>query len=254
MSALCLGDEDPLSAAHQDPKERMADLCAIVLCGGKGERLRPFTETLPKPLVPINGHPLLYHLLNYLFANKVGTAMVCTGFKADAIESFLKEQSRPEWNITCVNSGEAGMTDRILDAAARADGPYLICYGDTLANVDVEKLHKTHHESGAPATVTVYPMHSPFGIVSFDESNLVEAFTEKPVLPYWINIGYLLCQPEALRHIRPGSDMPSFLSSLAQARELAVFKHDGKHLTVNTEKDRADAETQMIEFFTLIES
>jgi len=140
------------------------------------------------------------------------------------------------------------------DAARQNDGHYLICYGDTLANVNLNELRKAHTESGALATVTVYPMHSPFGIVSFDESNRVAAFAEKPVLPYWINIGYLICEPEALRHIQPGSDMPQFLSSLARSRELAVFKHDGKHLTVNTEKDRAEAEAQAIEFFTLIES
>jgi len=232
----------------------MSKLCAVILCGGRGERLRPFTETLPKSLVPINGHPLLYHLLSYLFANKVGSAVLCTGFKAESIESFLREQGRPDWKVDCINSGEASMTDRILDAARQNDGPYLICYGDTLANVNLNELRKAHIESGALATVTVYPMHSPFGIVSFDESNRVEAFAEKPVLPYWINIGYLICEPEALRHIQPGSDMPQFLSSLARSRELAVFKHDGKHLTVNTEKDRAEAEAQAIEFFTLIES
>jgi NDP-sugar pyrophosphorylase family protein len=232
----------------------MSDICAIILCGGKGERLRPFTETLPKPLIPINGHPLLYHLLSYLFANKVGSAVLCTGFKAESIESFLREQRRPDWNVACVNSGEVSMTDRILDASRRSHGPYLICYGDTLANVDVGELSKTHLESGALATVTVYPMHSPFGIVSFDGSNRVDSFAEKPVLPYWINIGFLVCEPGALRYIERGSDMPQFLSALAGSRELAVFRHEGNHLTVNTEKDRAEAEAQGIEFFTLIES
>lgn len=231
----------------------MSDLCAIVLCGGKGERLRPFTETLPKALIPINGHPLLYHLLRYLFASAARRAILCTGYKADAIDRFVEDCRRPDWNITCVNSGDVSMTDRILDAAGQADGPYLICYGDTLANVNIEELQRSHRESGALATVTAYPLHSPFGIVRFDESNRVEAFSEKPVLPYWINIGYLLCEPEALSYIKPGADMPAFLSALAASGALSVHRHAGKHLTINTEKDRAAAEAE-IEFFTLIES
>lgn len=230
------------------------DLTAIILVGGKGERLRPFTETLPKALIPINGHALLYHLLRYLFASATRRAILCTGYKAEAINQFVERECNPDWNITCINSGDVSMTDRILDAAREADGPYLICYGDTLANVNIDELKRSHRQSGALATVTVYPLHSPFGIVSFDGSDRVNTFDEKPVLPYWINIGYLLCETGALEHLRPGADMPAFLSELAQSGDLSVHKHAGKHLTINTEKDRSAAEAEMIEFFTLIES
>src|SRR5687767_4331443 len=94
----------------------ISELTAILLCGGKGERLRPFTETLPKALIPLNGEPLLSHLLRYLASAGVSRFVVCVGYKAEAIESFLSERGAQSWQVTCVNSGDVSMTDRLLDA------------------------------------------------------------------------------------------------------------------------------------------
>jgi glucose-1-phosphate cytidylyltransferase len=231
----------------------MLDVTAILLCGGKGERLRPFTDTLPKALVPLNGQPLLYHLLRYLSAEGISRFVVCVGYKAEAIEQFLQERADASWDITCVNSGDVSMTDRILDAREHINGPALVCYGDTLANVDLNDLWMRHREQGAGATLTTYPLHSPFGIVRFDDGNRALAFDEKPTLPYCINIGFILCEPEALVYLKPGSDMPAFLSSLIEAGVLYTYQHTGKHLTVNTEKERANAEVEIVEFFTYMD-
>jgi len=229
----------------------VSELTAILLCGGKGERLKPFTETLPKALVPLNGEPLLSHLLRYLSAAGVSRFVVCVGYKAEAIELFLTE--RYAGQVTCVNSGDASMTDRLLDARPHIQGTALICYGDTLANVELASLLREHRRSQGLATLTVYPLLSPFGIVNFDDSKRVTTFAEKPRLPYWINIGFLLCEPKAFDFVARGSEMPEFLSTLAEAGVLYTHEHKGKHLTVNTEKDRALAETEMIEFFTYMD-
>ena len=231
----------------------MTDTTAILLCGGKGERLRPFTESLPKAMVPLNGEPLLSHLLKFLSASGIRRFVICVGYKAAIIEEFVREHSRPEWEVTCVNSGDASMTRRLEDARAHVTGRALVCYGDTLANVDLSALHKEHQTSGALATLTVYPMHSPFGVVGFDDKRRVNSFTEKPCLPYWINIGFLLCEPEAFAYLNPNLELPDFLSALAAAGVLSAYQHEGKHVTINTEKERDDAEAGMIEFFTLMD-
>jgi glucose-1-phosphate cytidylyltransferase len=231
----------------------MQDISAIILAGGKGERLRPFTESIPKALVPLNGVPLLRHLMTYLAARGVTRFVLCTGYLAEKIDEFARTECDPSWTVTCVNSGDATMTDRILDALEHVKTQRaLICYGDTLANVDMAGLVAEHGKSGAAATLTVYPLHSPFGIVSFEPSGQVREFLEKPLLPYWINIGFLLCEPQAFAALKRGSDMVPFLTGLAQAKSLHVYRHEGKHLTVNTEKERAEAESN-IEFFTLSE-
>jgi glucose-1-phosphate cytidylyltransferase len=230
----------------------MSDLTAVLLCGGKGQRLRPFTELRPKPLVPLHGKPLLYHLMTYLSGVGVKRFVVCIGYKAELIEGFLREAARPDWQIVTVNSGDASMTERLLDARPHISGPALICYGDTLANLDLAALERQHEESAAWMTMTVYPLHSPFGIVSLDADDRVTGFSEKPRLPHWINIGFMLCDLAALDFLRSGRDMPEFLSLLAEAGRLHAHRHEGKHLTVNTERDRAAAEAAIVEFYTVL--
>jgi len=227
---------------------------AILLCGGRGERLRPFTDNLPKPLVPLEGQPLLGHLMLYLAAAGIRRFAVCVGYRAELIREFLRAHADPHWQVECIDSGEASMTDRIMDAAATVGEQALICYGDTLANVDVMRLRADHRAHGGLATVTVHPFRSPFGIVQSDESSRVSGFLEKPLLPYWINIGFLLCEKAALGYLRRGIDMPEFLDSLARDGVLFAYRHQGRHITVNTERDRETAEAQLITIMDSVRS
>ncbi|HWX54080.1 MAG TPA: nucleotidyltransferase family protein [Verrucomicrobiae bacterium] len=232
----------------------MSELSAIILCGGKGERLRPFTDTFPKPLVPLNGKPLLFYLLQHLRAGGVRHFVLCVGHKADAIEDFARRSRSESWQMECVNSGDVSMADRILHARQTVQGRAIICYGDTLANVNLANLQSQHRSSEALATLTVYPFHSPFGIVDMDEAGRVVSVREKPVLPYWINIGYMLCEPQSFEFLSPGTDLPSFAAALGRAGRLNSYRHQGKHVTVNTEKERSEAEVEMLEFFTVLEN
>lgn len=229
----------------------MQPLTAVVLCGGRGDRLRPFTDETPKPLVPLNGRPILGHLLNYLLGAGVSEVVLCVGYKAEAIRAFVAASYPGDGRIVCVDSGDASITDRLRDAADYVSGRSVICYGDTLANVDIAALTQDHEASAAIATLSVYPLHSPFGVVEFENSGLIRSFREKPVLPHWINIGFLLCERSAYDFLRPQTDMPDFLTGLANAGCLHAYRHDGQHLTVNTEKERESAEEQLMEFYTV---
>jgi glucose-1-phosphate cytidylyltransferase len=240
----------------------LAGVTAVLLCGGKGERLRPFTDSLPKALVPLNGRPLLHHLLRSLEEGGVQNFVLCTGYRAQAIEDFLRAEKNGAGSgakITCVNSGEdAAMADRVLDALPHvfsgANGRALICYGDTMANVDLAALAAEHQQAGTLATITVYPLHSPFGIVEISDGGSVRGIAEKPVLPHWVNIGYLLCERAAFQHLRRGDDLAAFAAELARGGQLHAFRHAGRHVTVNTEKERSEAEAHITEFFTVLEN
>ena len=142
------------------------------------------------------------------------------------------------------------MTDRLLDSREHIQGRFLICYGDTLADVDLTALRSQHTSTQAALTITVYPLQSPFGVVAFGEDAIVTGFQEKPVLPYWINMGFMLAERDALDRLERGSDMPEFLSRLARAGALRAYRHRGRHLTVNTPKDLAQAEVEIREFYT----
>jgi NDP-sugar pyrophosphorylase family protein len=231
----------------------MAEPTAVILCGGKGERLKPFTDHLPKALVPLHGKPLLYHLMNYLSQSGISRFVLCVGYKAECIEQFVREGAKSHWKVDTVNSGDASMADRILDARPHIPGQALICYGDILANIDLDALRCQHQASGALATLTVYPLHSPFGIVQFDAANRITELVEKPVLPHWINIGFMLCEPKALERLEPKTDMMNFSTTLAEAGALFAYQHRGRHLTINTEKERMQAEAEMADFATVVD-
>jgi glucose-1-phosphate cytidylyltransferase len=233
----------------------MTDITAIILCGGKGERLRPFTEHLPKPLVPLNGQPILYYLLDYLARSGVNRFVLCTGYKAECIEQFVRDRCNPDWDIRCVNSGDVTMTQRLRDAWPYVHGRALICYGDTLANVDLTRLQRRHRQRKAIATMALYRPHNPFGVVKFDRGRKIRSFVEKPRLPQWINIGFILCEAAATtEYLHSSPDMVEFLSALAVSEKLFAYEHSGKHLTINTEKDRQQAEGELIEFFSLLDN
>jgi glucose-1-phosphate cytidylyltransferase len=231
----------------------MSEPTAVILCGGKGERLKPFTDNLPKALVPLQGRPLLYHLMNYLALAGITRFVLCVGYKAECIEQFVGECAKPGWKVNCVNSGDCSMADRIRDARPYLPGQALICYGDILANVDLAALQREHRKSGALATLSVYPLHSPFGVIQFDEANRITKLAEKPVLPYWINIGFMLCEPQSFEYLQPQTDMMEFSESLRKAGALFAYQHRGRHLTVNTEKERMQAEAQMTDFATVMD-
>lgn len=228
----------------------MDELTAILLCGGKGERLRPFTDHAPKPLVQLGGRAMLFHLVRYLRQSGIRRIVFCVGYKASMIRDFLDAEFPNDPDFYCVDSGDATMTDRIADAQPHVKGRALVCYGDTLANVHVADLLQFHLDQKADATLTTYPLECPFGVVETDDAHWIRSFREKPVLPYWINIGFLLLEPNVVQGIQRGSDMPQFLDSLAADGRLAAFRHQGSHLTVNTEKERAQAESRLTEFFS----
>lgn len=232
----------------------MSDITAVILCGGKGERLRPFTEHLPKPLVPLNGKPILQYLLEYLARSGVRHFVLCTGYKAECIDQFVRDQCDPRWDIRCVNSGDATMTQRLKDAWPHVQDQALICYGDTLANVNLERLRQQHRRAGAIATMALYRPHSPFGVVKFDRKRKIHSFIEKPPLPHWINIGFILCEgAHTAPYLQATPNMVEFLSGLAASGKMFAYEHSGKHLTINTEKERQQAESE-IEFLSILDA
>jgi glucose-1-phosphate cytidylyltransferase len=231
---------------------------AVILAGGKGERLRPITESVPKPLVTLNGKPILEHLLRYLAAFGVRRFVLCTGYKAEMVAEFAENLRNAEpgaWDIHCVDSGDATMVQRLRDAWPLVEGRALVCYGDTLANVDLGRLYRQHTARDGAATMTVYRLPSPYGIVKFDGKRRIVRFEEKPLLPHWINIGFMMCDPTLTQPVlQEATDMVPFLEAMAAQGQLTAYKHLGKHLTVNTEKERQQAEIEVVRFFSILES
>ncbi len=224
----------------------------ILLCGGKGTRMWPLNEIVPKPIVPLNGKPILEYLMNFFSKNGYSEFVVCTGYKSKMIEEEVKKFSKKNWKVDFVDSGEeASMLKRIKDAASFCKENFIVCYGDTIADIDLKKLIQFHKNHKALVTNVLYQMESPFGLMETNDG-LITSYKEKPLLPFWFNIGFFVFEKTAL-NIAKNDDWIEFLNNLVKEKKLFGLKHAGQHITFNTEKERFDAEQKIGQFRHIFE-
>ena len=220
-----------------------SSLDAILLCGGKGIRLRPLTESLPKPLVPINGKPILGHILSYLSSSPIKHYYIAGGYEINKIHEYFSIYPLKKKKVTIVDSGEADIIERIRSCAKliKSDG-FLVLYGDTLSDINIKQLLQFHSKHKGLATVTLWPMRSPFGVMEIGGQGRVESYLEKPILDKWINIGFFYFSSELILKMEGFEKFEVFIEYLINKHELYAFKHTGKHITVNTQQELNEAE------------
>ena len=224
-------------------------MSALILCGGKGERLRPLTDTLPKPLVLLRGRPILSYLMDYLQHYGIDDVVIAAGFKAETIHKFFQENYL-DLNVKIVTSGDVDIIERIRSCSSVVNDDFILLYGDTLANVNLERLQEYHLSHSLGATVTLMPLKSSFGLFELDQGGNIIAFREKPTLNQSINIGYFYYEHEVLSWMKDFATYAEFLEFLADKRKAKGFMHHGDHLTVNTLRELEDAE-QLIDKFSV---
>src|SRR3989338_1043127 len=126
----------------------MEDVKIIVLCGGKGERLKPITEEIPKPLIEMDGKAILDHALELYSKKGFKDFVLCVGYKGEMIRTHFRDNTN--YNIEYIDSGEnASMLKRIYDARNLSGNTTIIAYGDTYADVDFDSLLKFHKDSSS---------------------------------------------------------------------------------------------------------
>lgn len=219
----------------------------LILCGGKGERLRPLTESTPKPLVHIKGRPILSYLLDHIIKFKVDNIVIAAGFQANKINVFFRENYR-ELNVTIVTSGDVDIIERIKACTPHLKGDFILLYGDTLADVNLNQLQDFHFSHNSKATITLFPLKSQFGLAELDLDNNVTNFREKPTLDQWINIGNFYYDKEVLEWMKDFTSYADFLEFLGKTRSLKGFRHYGVHITVNTLRELDEAEQNIHAF------
>ena len=222
-------------------KEVSRNLKVLILCGGKGERLNPLTNRTPKPLIPINGTPILTYLISYLELYGLKKIVIAAGHESGKIFEYF-ENHHKNLDIEIVDSGDVDIIERIRDAAEVIPGDFIMCYGDTLADVNLLELIEFHHKHKGNITITSYPLQSPFGILNIDGSGKMLSFAEKPILDEWINIGYFYFSRECIKHIDKSETFVDFLLGKTEKGDIFSFKHRGIHITVNTITELREAE------------
>ena len=217
---------------------------AIVLAGGKAERLGDAAGGLPKSLVPVGGRPLLAWQIGRLARAGVRRVIVsCFGGDEQVFHDHLGDL---DVELVCAGEPERlGRGGGIRYAAALRDetGEVLAMNGDELVDVDFAALLERHRSTGAAATVTVAQPPSQFGQVDLTEDDVVTGFHEVSRVPYWVNCGIYALSEEALaRFPEKGDHETTAFPELAAGGRLRAFRHTGLWLTVNTPKElrRAD--------------
>jgi NDP-sugar pyrophosphorylase family protein len=211
---------------------------AIILAGGKAERLGEAAGGRPKALVELAGRPLAAYQVAQLAAAGVTRVLVsCAAGEEDAFEAALGGIG-PE--VVAVPEPEPlgrGGGIRFAAQARREQGDLLALNGDELVDVDFSRLLSLHREREAAATITVVPLRSPFGVVDLDD-DLVTGFREAPRLDQWVSCGIYALAEEALeRFPERGDHETTTFPELAAEGRLRALRHEGVWLTVNTPKD-----------------
>jgi NDP-sugar pyrophosphorylase family protein len=211
---------------------------AVILAGGKAERLGEAAGGRPKALVELGGRPLAAYQVQQLSAAGVERVLVsCAAGQEDVFEASLSGIG-PE--IVAVPEPEPlgrGGGIRYAATARREQGDLFALNGDELVDVDLSQLLALHRERGAAATITVVPLRSPFGVVDLDD-DLVTGFREAPRLDQWVSCGIYVLGEEALaRFPERGDHETTTFPELAAEGRLRALRHEGVWLTVNTPKD-----------------
>jgi NDP-sugar pyrophosphorylase family protein len=212
---------------------------AIILAGGKAERLGDAAGGRPKALVEVAGRPLVAYAVARLATAGVQRVIVsCAAGQGDLFERELAGLV-PE--LVPVEEAEPLGRGGGIRFAARSraeDGDALAMNGDELLDVDFGALLERHRESGAAATITVAQPDSPFGVVEVTDEDRVTGFSEGGRIPYWVSCGVYVLGEEALdRFPERGDHESTTFPELAAAGRLGAYRHEGVWLTVNTPKD-----------------
>lgn len=212
---------------------------AIILCGGKAERLGDAAGGQPKSLVDVAGRPLLAYQVARLA--RVGVDRVLVSCAAGQGELFVRSLSGLGPEIVPAEEPERlGRGGGIKFAARlrRESGDVYALNGDELVDVDFAALLARHHEAGGLATITVAQPKSQFGLVDVDDGDVVRGFHEAARVPYWVNCGnYVLTEEAIARFPDKGDHESSTFPELAAEGSLHAYRHEGLWLTVNTPKE-----------------
>jgi NDP-sugar pyrophosphorylase family protein len=222
---------------------------ALLLAGGKAERLGEAAQGLPKPLVPVAGFPLAEYAVARLVG--AGVSRVIVACRAGQEEAFVNALGGLGAEIVPVGEEEPlgrGGGLRLAASERRESGAVIAANGDELLDVDFEALLEQHRDTGAAATIVCAQVRSPFGVVDLQADGTVTGFREAPLLEQWVNSGVYVLDAEALERLpEKGDHEATTFPELAVEGKLRGFRHTGVWLTVNTPKDLRRAEEYMAE-------
>jgi glucose-1-phosphate cytidylyltransferase len=240
----------------------------VLLCGGKGTRLGEVTEgRLPKPMVAINGKPILWHIMKHFASHGHFDFVLCAGHLSEQIKqyflnsklhssdikvntrtgdvTFLDEVSE-EWSVLVSDTGEETQTAGRVARVARYldhDGPFFLTYGDGLCDIDVNALLAFHKSHGRLATITGVAPPGRFGELELDGDRIADLREKPDQVDRYINGGFMVIDRQFIARYCSGSDADNIMlerapfEQAARDGELMMYRHDGFWQCMDTPRD-----------------
>lgn len=215
----------------------------VILCGGMGIRAFPFTEYLPKPMLPVNGSPILVHIIKGFISQGFREFVLAAGYRKNVLDDYF-ENKHLGADIRILDTGDKADTGERLAACASLVGDrFIATYGDGLSDLRLESVLDFHRSHGRLATVTVVPLATQYGVLESDPAGRVVRMVEKPVLrEHWINIGFMVFEKTVFRHWEGTNLERDILPRLAERGELYMHRHDGFFKSLDSYKDQQEIE------------
>jgi glucose-1-phosphate cytidylyltransferase len=237
----------------------------LILAGGYGTRLSEETSIKPKPMVEIGGRPILWHIMKTYSQYGLNDFVILLGYKGYIIKeyfanyflhesdveidleknsmSFLNARSEP-WKVTLLDTGTDTMTGGRVKRAEKIVGknPFMLSYGDGLADINIMDLIKFHNSHTGHITMTSAQPDGRFGALEIAHDNKILKFSEKPKGDgSWVNAGYFVCNPEVFSTIVSGDETifeQEPLQNLARGGHAYTYKHSGFWMPMDTLRDK----------------
>jgi len=236
----------------------------IILCGGKGYRLKEETEFKPKPMVQIGGKPILWHIMKIYSHYGYNDFIIALGYKGDYIKEYFlnqrnlvhdftlytksgyskfyrKDSKSDDFKITFVDTGEDTLPGerilRVKDYIPSEDKDFMVTYGDGVANININDLVKFHRKQKTIGTVTGVHPRTKYGLIQMNDKNIAQSLVEKPVLKERTNGGFMVFKKVFFKYLRAGEFEHPALRRLVDKKQLSVFAHDGFWHSMDTYPD-----------------
>ncbi len=223
---------------------------AVVLAGGKGSRLKPYTALIPKPLMPIGEHTIVEILLRQLAHAGVTDVVLCVGHQAALIEAVLGDGKRYGLNIGYHREEQPlGTVGPLRAIADQLPEHFLVMNGDILCDIDFATLHAQAVGGESPLTVSVCERASKIdlGVLDLDEAGRVTAFREKPTYTFWVSMGIYAMKRDVLAFIPEGRAFgfdDLMHAMIAAERPIQTYRFRGHWLDIGRSDDFAEAQEE----------
>ncbi len=242
----------------------------VIFAGGKGTRIAEESYLRPKPMIEVGGKPILWHIMKIYAAYGHNEFIICCGYKGWMIKEYfvnyfmhnsdmtvdlgnnnleIHNSNSENFKVTLVDTGLETMTAGRLRRVLKYTGeePFMLTYGDGVADVNLDELLAWHKQSGKICTMTTIQAGSRFGVVDVAEDGSVKGFVEKPQDDgTWINGGFFILQPEVARYLHADADDIMWerqpLDDLARDGQISAFRHRGFWKCMDTLRDKEQLE------------